>query len=446
MLYGLTLSWLTGFTIAGYVGVAVLQAAMLALTTALVPTARWPIGAWGLPAALALLDLAQSRFPFDGFPLPALALSQAGGPFAAAAPWGGTPLVAAMAGVAGVALAVAVHAVLRRRLVRAGVVTMAAVVVVGAPVLAEPLTATLDAGTLNVAVVQGGGTRGLRAVFTNPQDTTDRQFAVADRISGSPDLVLLPENVITVEGPVAGTVASERVARLARRLSAPVVVGVVERLGGRFANAAVLWDPDGTIGGRYEKEHRVPFGEYIPARALLEKVTDLTALVPRDAIPGVGTARLDSPSGPLGVVISYEVLFTDRVREAVTAGGRVVLVPTNAASYTTEDVPAIEVAGARLRARETGRAVVQAAPTGYSVAVLPDGTVMAQTQLAASGLLTVTIPLRDGFTPYTTGGDVPVLTAATAALLAVWLVPAARRRRAPAPSAPPAGARPSPRS
>gem|GEM_PF-2588245 len=33
------------------------------------------------------------------------------------------------------------------------------------------------------------------------------------------------------------------------------------------------------------------------------------------------------------------------MREAVTGGGRIVLVPTNAASYVTEDVPVIEVAG-----------------------------------------------------------------------------------------------------
>ena len=60
----------------------------------------------------------------------------------------------------------------------------------------------------------------------------------------------------------------------------------------------------------------------------------------------------------LGVVISYEVFFPDRAREAVRAGGRVVLVPTNAASYRDEQIPAQEVAVARLRALETGRAYV----------------------------------------------------------------------------------------
>jgi hypothetical protein len=55
-------------------------------------------------------------------------------------------------------------------------------------------------------------------------------------------------------------------------------------------------------------------------------------------------------------VISYEVFFSDRVREAVRAGGRLVIVSTNASSYAGDEVPATEPAAARLRAREFGRA------------------------------------------------------------------------------------------
>ena len=110
------------------------------------------------------------------------------------------------------------------------------------------------------------------------------------------------------------------------------MVEIVEKSGNTFRNAAVLWGPDGGRLGRYEKEHRVPFKEHIPARRPLQPVTDATTLVPRDAIPGEGTARLSDPVGPLRVVIFYEMFFADRVREAVTSGGHVVLVPTHAAS------------------------------------------------------------------------------------------------------------------
>lgn len=364
-----------------------------------------------------LLEAVQTRFPFDGFPLPALVHSQLDGPFAGAAPLGGSLLVTASAASAGVALAALVLARGRSRIVPVGL----AAALAGLPVLAGAAGRTEEAGSLDVAVVQGGGPRGLRAVFTDPQDTTDRQFAVTEQITGSPDLVLLPETVISVDGSVAGSEGDRRTAELARFLNTSVVVGVVERHGLGFRNAAVLWGSDGRILGRYEKEHRVPFGEYIPGRELLEQLTDLTALVPRDAIPGEGTALLDSPVGPLGVVISFEVLFADRVREAVTAGSEIVLVPTNAASYVTEDVPAIEVAGARMRALEFGRTVLQSAPTGYSVVVLPDGTVVEWSGLGEPALLRSVVPLRAGLTPYARVGDLPVLGVAALALLVPML-------------------------
>jgi len=101
------------------------------------------------------------------------------------------------------------------------------------------------------------------------------------------------------------------------------------------------------------------------------------------------------------------VFFADRVRDAVTSGSQVVLVPTNVASYITPEVPALEVSAARLRAREFDRAVLQAAPTGYSAVILPNGAVAAQSKLGAATLLREHIPLRTGLTPYARVGDLP---------------------------------------
>jgi apolipoprotein N-acyltransferase len=98
-------------------------------------------------------------------------------------------------------------------------------------------------------------------------------------------------------------------------------------------------------------------------------------------------------------------------------------VPTNAASFVTEDVPSQELAAARLRAIETGRAVIQAAPTGYSALIAADGTVSVRSGLGDPELLTGQVIRRRGHTPYTIVGHLPMLLAA-AAVLAL----AARRR------------------
>lgn len=429
--YAPTLTWLTDFSVPGYVAVTALETALLAAAVALAPGAgsgRWSGGWWTLPAALVLLEAVQARFPLGGFPLPGLVLSQPGGPFAAAAPLGGSLLVAALAATSGAALA-ALMVGRRGRRVTTAVAALAVAVV---PLVVGSAVTTQPAGRLDAAVVQGGGPRGIRAVFTDPTDVTERHLAVAENAPGSPDLLVLPENVVDVDDTIAGSPPDRRIAALAQRLGAAVVVGVVEKEGVRFRNAAVLWGPDGQRLDRYEKEHRVPFGEYIPGRSVLERFTDAAALVPRDAIVGQGEPLLQSPVGPLGVVISYEVFFADRVRESVASGAQVVLVPTNAASYVTDEVPATEVAAARLRAQEFGRAVLQAAPTGYSAVILPDGDVVARSELGAAALLRQTVPLRTGLTPYARVGDSPLIALAVAVLVAapLWRSAMALRRGA----------------
>ncbi|WP_255362595.1 apolipoprotein N-acyltransferase [Blastococcus aurantiacus] len=416
--FGPTLSWLIDFHPAGFAAVLVLEVGLFAAAMLLIDPrpARW----WTVPAALVALEAARARFPFGGFPIPGIALGQLDGPFAAAAPLGGSLLVVALATGAGAAISGLFTA--RRRIRQLMTTSAVAALSTMGVVLAAPDDA--PDGQLRAALAQGGGPRGIPAVQSDEQAVTERLFAVSDDLPQELDLLLWPESSIAVTGSVATSREAGGVAALARRTGATVVAGVTESEDTRFRNAAVAWSPDGRIVGRYEKAHRVPFGEYIPARGLFERVSDMTALVPRDAVPGRGPGLLRTPAGPLGVVISYEVFFADRARAAVTAGGQVLLVPTNAASYTTEEVPATEVAAARMRARETDRAVLQAAPTGYTAIILPDGKVVGRGQLGTPELLTATVPLHTTLTLYTRTGDLPVL------LFASMLIASSVSRRA----------------
>ena len=158
---------------------------------------------------------------------------------------------------------------------------------------------------------------------------------------------------------------------------------------------------------------------YVPARSLVRRFADLAA-VPRDAIPGRGPGRLHTRAGPLGVLISHEVFFPDRARAAVGAGAEVLLVPTNASSYRGRQVPAMELAAARLRALETGRSVVQAAPTGYSAIVSASGRVLRRSPLGPPAVLQEVVARRQGATVYTRVGDAPALLLALLGLMGGW--------------------------
>jgi apolipoprotein N-acyltransferase len=111
----------------------------------------------------------------------------------------------------------------------------------------------------------------------------------------------------------------------------------------------------------------------------------------------------------LGVVISYEVFFSDRARAAIRAGGEILLVPTNASSFQGRQVPAQEVGAARLRAVETGRDVVQAAPTGHSAFVSADGKVSKLSRLGARAAAVATLKRRSALTPFDHYGDRPMI-------------------------------------
>jgi apolipoprotein N-acyltransferase len=213
-----------------------------------------------------------------------------------------------------------------------------------------------------------------------------------------------------------------------------LVVGVTETMTSTtFRNEVVAWGPDGDIVSRFEKVHRVPFGEYIPYRGFFGHLADLSS-VPQDAIPGTGSGLMTTPAGPLGALVSFEVFYAERGRSSVRAGAQVLIVPTNTSSYSTSQVPTQEIAAAEVQAVEQGRDLVQAAPTGFSAVVDHRGQLLNRSTLGKQQVILATVDRRTGETLYVRYGDDPILVLAGAALLGSWvLAMVADRRRNPKP-------------
>ena len=156
-----------------------------------------------------------------------------------------------------------------------------------------------------------------------------------------------------------------RLAQLARRLDT-----TAGRRRGRGRRRATLPQRLGRVEPRgrgrsvaTRRSTACPFGEYVPLRSLLEPFAGGVADRPgrdRRQRPPV----LDVAGTRVGVVISWEVFFGHRARAAVRNGGQALLNPTNGSSYTGTLVQTQQIASSRLRAIETGRWVVQVAPTG----------------------------------------------------------------------------------
>ncbi len=417
------LLWMWDLTSPGYVVAVLWFAAYVGVAGTLVPgTSTRPWVRWlALPGALVLCEAARWAFPFEGVPLATVAMSQADAPLAQVARVGSAIGVVLMVGIGGVALSAAWD----RRWRVAGL-ALAVVVLGWAMSMSAPKGA--DVADLTVAIVQGGGPQGTRASDTDPDEVFDRHIEASDEVETPVDLVLWPENVVAVEGPLTASREHRELAALARRLDTTVVVGVTEGIDKeRFTNFAVVYDADGDLGDRFDKVLRVPFGEYVPFRPLIERVAGSAALSARDAIIGTAPAVLRTDAGTFGVAISWEVFFTQRVREGVQEGGEVVLNPTNGSSYWLTQVQSQQVASSRLRAIETGRWVLQAAPTGFSAVVDPDGDVIARTGVSERAVIQETVTRRDGRTIATVVGPLPVVALAALLMIGGW-VAAARGR------------------
>ena len=422
------MSWMWFLTAPGYVIAALLFSALHGIATMITGAVtdqhkhRVIVG----PLAHTLAEALRFSFPFGGVPLATLAISQAASPIAPIVRIGGPLLLTYIVLQIGFLLARLRDTEMPKRTVHAALI---AVVVVVLPIAGSIAPHGHDIGrSLNIAAVQGGGPQGTLAINTNSRDVVIRHLDATQTIDdGSAatgnqlDLVIWPENVIDVNN-FSLSIERTEVAAQSARLNAPFLVGITEDLDNKFfTNAQVVVNTDGSLGDRYDKVRRVPFGEFVPMRGLLEAVGAPVDRIPRDARAGHDTAILRAADTTIAVVISWEVFFAGRANEGVERGATLLVNPTNGSSYTGTILQTQQIASSRLRALETGRWLVQVSPTGFSAFVSPSGRVFDRTGVSEQHVITREVQLRSGRTIYSYLGDMPFILIMIASLLALLI-------------------------
>ncbi|NNN22626.1 MAG: apolipoprotein N-acyltransferase [Acidimicrobiales bacterium] len=412
--YVISLWWVNGFAVLGTVVLVIIYSLFFGLL-ALLCTTYNPISfIIAYSSAFTLGDFIKSNFPFGGLPIGSLDLPQVLGPLKYGAKIGGGSLIEFMLFLIGGSISVIAFGLITRD-VKSHIyaATFGVLVVIALTVFGEFSPASgISVGQRNIALVQGGGQRGLRAVTGgNAQVVYQNALNATQLIPATfkPDLILWPEDVVALNSPLQGSPQQSTLRAIASSYHSCFIAGVTSPVGNTsFLNLAVAFDPNGLELGTYLKVHRVPFGEYMPYRSFFAHFGNVS-LVPRDAIAGKKPGYFKTPCGNFGVMISYEVFYGSSARASVNSGANLLVVPTNTASYSSDQVPGEEVMADSMRAIETGRDLIQASPTGYSTIVLRSGKVTSKSGLGNEQLILGKVNLYSGLTLYDKFGSTPVI-------------------------------------
>lgn len=141
--------------------------------------------------------------------------------------------------------------------------------------------------------------------------------AIDRQVQGKSDIILLPEGITVVgtgkqDPDVAETVPGPTTARLgevARNKNSYIVAGIYEREGTAIYNTAVLIDRKGNVVGKYRKV-------YLPREELEVGLT-----------PGSDFPVFNTDFGKVGLMICWDVQYTDPARALALGGAELILLP-----------------------------------------------------------------------------------------------------------------------
>ncbi len=360
-------------------------------------------GAWSrvvvLPALVAAAWTAREQFlgswPYTGFPWGRLGMSQATGPLAELASWVG---VSGLTFVMVFVVAAGIEAVRLRAWRR---IPLAVPAVAGAlALLLVPQFPTSDAGSLRVGAVQGNGPSGYFD-RREPYDVFRAQLDATRPLVGEDlDVLLWPEGGVDAD-PLSNDSMAAALDDLSAELDAPLVVNAATQRGDDVFNTSMLWEAGAENPlALHDKANPVPMGEYVPDRWFFEAlVPDLIGLIQREYTPGTNAPFLDVGGVGVGLAICFDVIYDDVVWEGARDGAQVYMFQTNNADFRGTDENLQQLGFARMRAIETGRAVVNISTVGTSQVIGPDGSVIDGLDADRAGHLLVDVPLRTGLTP-----------------------------------------------
>src|SRR3954468_14170392 len=142
-------------------------------------------------------------------------------------------------------------------------------------------------------------------------------------------------------------------------------------------NSAQLVSPRGALGGRYDKIHLVPCGEFVPFRNLLNFAQSLTHDI-GELSRGNQRNLLTVDGHGVGTFICYESIFPEEVLRFAKNGAELFVNISDDGWYGEYGAPGQHLNMARMRAIENGRWLLRATNNGITASISPFGELLAE--------------------------------------------------------------------
>ncbi|MFK7967003.1 MAG: apolipoprotein N-acyltransferase [Burkholderiaceae bacterium] len=197
----------------------------------------------------------------------------------------------------------------------------------------------------------------------------------------------------------------------------------------QLTNSMATLSPAGEIVHRYDKQHLVPFGEYVPfGFAWFVNMMEIP-------LGEFGRGAPDQPHLPIegrqiAFNICYEDLFGEELSHQVRTGANVLINVSNIAWFGDSHALPQHLNISRMRAIELGRPMLRATNTGATASIDHKGQVVDQLPTYSQGALDTMVQPTTGMTPFARFGISAPLAAIALTLLFGLLISRVDRIRA----------------
>ena len=274
-----------------------------------------------------------------------------------------------------------------------------------------------EADQMIVTVAQGNIPQEEKWSASFQQETVIRYLSLSEQAlneSYPPSLLIWPETALPFY-PLESPLFAELVDQLVSKRHANLLVGAPHRqrpapnAPPEYFNSAFLVapadhlvsgmqlplaqsPPRGEIKGRYDKQHLVPFGEYIPLRSILPFLAPVVQTI-GDFTPGLPSRPISCENARIGVLICFESIFPELARNHVANGANLLVNITNDGWFGRSNAPWQHLSMAVFRAVENRRSLARAANTGISGCFDPLGHSARLSTLFTAEQITTRLPL-----------------------------------------------------